>query len=458
MLPTILALTLGPLAWCVVRMLRVQGAPSRRDGRRGLRAPGAGVPTNVRLGVQSQLPSGCSMLLPSKGLGYLALFLAAAAPRLASAACVAPTQAAQTSAQQRLEGEVKATVLQFGASAAGEREDTSTWATQLPSQAGIDNQWYLYYLCREFEGGRLPRAQYCTINAALWSRITGMTVSPDACLVETAVAATAPPPAAGPPAALPVSTVLPAAPEATSPPPAAATAQFAGATAGTSVGGTGSEPGGRWSANIPGRRAVDLYGPYRIAGTQTWYFDNLSDCLTAISQKGGKWVEEVVAGAHCSPWTEVEVGRHGTVLRVVGNGDVIEASLLEAGTHAEIAGEWRGRAYPVQDVRLREAGWKGVLGDMGLAAAERVPSMEVTVQFTDQVGTTNNVTAGCAGTLKRGSSGPGWVQYLETTTEGPCPSGAVVTAFSLSPGSLLYTWQSANGSIYDITGVVHAVE
>lgn len=387
-----------------------------------------------------------------RGPALASLALAALFPRVSHAVCVAPTQAVQATSQQRLEGEVRATVLQFGGAVEAEKESSATWETQLPSQAGIDNQWYLYYLCREYEGGRLPRAQYCTVNAALWSRITGVPVSPDGCLAETPAAA--PPPAPASAAAASHSPPVPAADTPGTPPPAAPVVAISGSGGGSAPAATG----GRWSAHIPGKRSVDLYGPYRIAGTPTWYFDNLSDCVTTLRQKDGRWVEEVVAGARCSPWSQVDVVQEGGLLRVTGNGEVLEASLLEAGTTADLQGAWRGRVYPVNDIHRRQAGLKGMLGDVGLASVDRIASMDVSLRIADAGGSTRNESVGCAGTLARGSSGPGWVQYVETVDEGPCPSGAIVTVFGLSPGSLLFTWESASGSIYDGKGILHAEE
>ena len=95
--------------------------------------------------------------------------------------CTRPDATALSSEQAKLEGEVRVTVLNVGGGASAAGEQHKEWESQLPSQSAVDNQWYLYYLCQEYEARRITRDQYCAISSGIWERIVGRPVAMGEC-------------------------------------------------------------------------------------------------------------------------------------------------------------------------------------------------------------------------------------------------------------------------------------
>lgn len=332
---------------------------------------------------------------------------------VAFATCFEPKQSVQTETQSRLEGEVRASVMAFSGGASAERETNATFAAQLASQEAIDNQWYLYYLCREFESGHLSRGQYCSVSAALWQRITGAPMSPDACLAEAAAA-----------------------------PAQAATVQAAPPTQSA----TGSP--GRWVGLGPDGRPLEVYGPVDIAGTASLILDNRAGCLSALQESDGSWRETMLVGAQCAPWSELTVAQSPDRLLVTADAAKYAFEPVE-GAFTTWDGTWTGAFYTERRT-VGKALTSALVGGSAVAAGQ-VP---ITVSLDADGGQSKWPATGCRGTLTPDVNGRSLRVYREAV--GPmCVNGATVTLRSLSADSVLIEWLPPSGGGTKALGVLH---
>jgi hypothetical protein len=256
------------------------------------------------------------------------------------AGCEEPRQAVQAESQSRLEGDVRATILGIGGGGvSGSKDESAVWATQLASQEAIDNQWYLYYLCVEYEAGRIPKGYYCALTGKVWERITGFAVPVETCLGEAGGGAPATAPGLAPSlaGAASASAAISAEKSATaSTDSVIATAQFEASpssrggkcrqrpsptnrqasrrpgsslprsskqnqprpgqvTSGAETRAKATARFGRWSMAIPGTVTMDLYGPYEVSGTETLYPGQWTGLLV-----GDRAPDQQMDGAHAS--------------------------------------------------------------------------------------------------------------------------------------------------------------
>jgi hypothetical protein len=370
--------------------------------------------------------------------------------------CQEPRQAVQTEARQRIEGAIRVGVSGLGVGANGNRDVASSWAAQLASQEAVDNQWYLYYLCEEYEAGRIPKEFYCEVTSQLWERITGAPVKVAACMAGAAesvlVAAPVPASVMAPNPAPDPSTLAEGVDDLVNPPVAVVADELVQRPPDAPP----SQRVGRWSAAVPGHATFDLYGPYDASGTTIFYVDNGTGCISSLRPSDGSWTEVMLAGPHCSAWSDVAVESAGDVVRVRADGTWIEFAFIEGVSNPTWVHSWSGRVNPVQKLLRRPGGWKGLLTDMGLAAADNVMNWQVQLSLSDRGGTTVYPDTGCAGELRLDSNGPGWMTFEETITRGACRSGAQVTLFRLSDRRALFAWTSGIGDVQDSCGILRA--
>lgn len=309
---------------------------------------------------------------------------------------------------------MRASVMAFTGNVSGEREANSAYSALMPSQQAIDNQWYLYYLCREYESGRLPRAQYCAASSALWKRITGSEVSPDGCLAaaeETLAAMT--------------ETARPA------PTPS----------------GVGAEAG-RWAALVPGGGPVELYGPVEVLGSESFVFDNRAGCMSLLQPDSGLWRETILVGARCAPWVEFSVERSGDRATITADGErlVLEPS---EGPFREWDGRWVGEFYVERKVVP-----KLLTAAVGAEPLVTSSTVRVEVSINGEEAVTHWPATGCSGRLTPSGSGVTFRAYREAVPL-PCMSGATVTLRALSERSVLIEWIPAAGVGPKAVGVLH---
>lgn len=351
-----------------------------------------------------------------------------------AAECEQPTTAVQTSERTELEGQVKATVLNFGGEIGGSGSHAREWQSQLPSQSAVDNQWYLYYLCREYEARRITRDQYCAVSSGLWERVVGKPVDMGECAVRTTSGGATSTPSTSATAVLPGTSSAAAAP---APAP------------------TGTVRRGRWSALDEKGRAIDVFGPVRLGGEELWYVENDSGCLSVLRHGDTGWVESMIVGA-CSPWPALDV----------------------SATEAELtlrSGDWRLVLDFVDAApgRVKDGRWVGALGFAETQAAVATPSVEVpewlrvaaeiagATQAQAQAPSTFPIKVsvdarggqidweltGCTTQLTAPRTGAGWVQFTERAAQDSgCYDGAKVTVQMISGDAVLVQWTDGRDS------------
>lgn len=341
---------------------------------------------------------------------------------VAHGGCAEPTQTVQVEARTELQGQVRATVMGFGGSASGERETATAWQSQLPSQQAIDNQWYLYYLCREYESGHMTRHQYCTVSASLWERITGIGVPVESCLS-----------APSDPLSAVAAPVVQASFTAPAPVPVAP-AQQAPAHAISAV---------HWQGLVPGSQVSDMYGPVDIAGISTWFFDNNQGCISTIAEQGGRLQESMLIGAGCTAWSDIAIEASASRLILVGDGMRIAFDPAPPGGSAEWDGVWGG-ALNVEVVSA---------GRADRSTREGSEPLQVRI-LPDGTALTTWEATGCRGALQSTARGSNFRAYTEDVS-GTCVDGATITLTRIGPDALLAQWIAPNvGSRIRAVGIL----
>jgi hypothetical protein len=370
-----------------------------------------------------------------KFFGTVGLIVGGLAPAAARAECPKPETNALASEQARLEGEVSVTVAALGGGDIQASSDqTRTWQTQLPSQGAVDNQWYLYYVCREYEARRITRDQYCSISSGIWERILGQPMEAAECAARPAGAG------AGAPA--PQATVtLQSSGTVEQPPTVAAPTPQAVAV-----------PRGRWTVLLADGRAVDIFGPVRLNGKELWYVENDAGCLSVLTPlEGGSFEEEMLVGAMCTPWQDVRLTVSPQLLVLDAEGEHLEFDYVDPAPGRPPDGRWAGTldfTVPPTGAPSAPKGLKvamGIInGVVGGAAAPQDFPVELTVDR--RGGTVAWGVTECKTKLGEPRTGAGWVQFTERSeTDSNCVDGAKVTLQALSSDAVLMQW--SNGSL-----------
>lgn len=310
----------------------------------------------------------------------------------ALATCQEPTTAIQVERRRNLEGEVRASVVAFSASGSIDSDRSDTWQANLPSQNVLDNQWYLYILCEEYESGRLSQAQYCEASAGIWERISGRAMPADGCSVESA--------------------------------PAVVSTHSAPTTSGSGVAALqGARSSVRWATNSPESGTFEFFGPLDIDGASFWYVWN-GQCLSRLTPSGSGFTEEILGGGRCKPWDSVVIMEQNGSLQVVIDGGLVLMSPMAGAFRGTPRGTWRGafvndgsgKPAPI------EASWSHTGVDI------------------DWPGTQ------CRTEWSVDASGPGWWRYTERALDDSCVDGATVVLRALAEDVLLMSWEGQGWS------------
>ncbi len=358
-------------------------------------------------------------------------------PGLARAAeCVRPEASVQTSEETRLKGEVEVTILSLGGGGGSiDRERSASWETQLPSQTAVDNQWYLFHICKEYEARRISRESYCVISAGLWERIVGKAIPVEGC--GTAAVASA-----APTQTVSVDLAGPATPQ---PQELAAPA------------GPVTIPRGRWSMLSADGGVVDVFGPVRVGGKEMWYSENDAGCLSVIQRLDGVWVERIVAGP-CSPWPDITLAATPTELTLVTAGDTHVFDFVDASPGRPPDGSWAGALGFADRGALTEGPAEGIGAFMEAVRVVDSALKPSQVQFRVELdvdargGSVRWEASRCTTRLTEPRTGAGWVQFTERAEAGSgCIDGAKVTLQALSTDTVLMQWagdgQAAQGML-----------
>ena len=423
------------------------------------------------------------------------MLLLALLPTAANAGCQEPRQAVQVQAKASIEGQVRASVAGVGVGGGAAKSSETYWEAQLPSQEALDNQWYLYYLCVEFESGRIPKDYYCSVSSLLWSRISGILVSPDGCMAgqpsdgglseslprggangaPAAPAPTAPAELASigagdllvplvEPTQMPTERVDTG--DAAARPPVVDDAKQSAGPSGVGVAGTvpvaqptgatmtGGRTFGRWSFATPGAETFDLYGPYDISGTLAYYLDNGVGCVSTLRQDASGWREVILAGAECAAWRSVQVEQSDAVVRVAADGRAYAFDFVEGVSSGAWGRVWSGQVHPTQAIVRKERGIRGALEGMGLVEQTPIVGWRVALTLAERNGESTYPDKQCQGAIQLDSRGTGWISFEETITKGYCTSGAQISLFRLSDTRALFTWKSGSGDLQDSCGVI----
>lgn len=352
-------------------------------------------------------------------------------PGLASAGeCTRPDATVQTSEQSKLEGEVKVTVMNFGGSAGASGEKQQEWESQLPSQSAVDNQWYLFYLCQEYEARRISRDQYCSISGGIWERIVGHPVSMGECAsraVSTPVAA------AGP-------VVAPTAVLAGAPADAASTPTASASTASVAV------KRGRWSALDENGRAVDVFGPVRLGGEEIWYSETDGGCLSVLHHVDNAWVESILVG-QCTPWPALNITATDSELTLdAGNGRLV-LDFVDPAPGRVTDGRWVGSLSFALQPQAATPAWLQVASALvGSAHSQEPSSFPIALSVDVRGGSIDWEGTSCKTQLVAPRTGAGWVQLTERSTDPSCVDGAKVTVQMLSGDAVLVQWSDGSRS------------
>jgi hypothetical protein len=106
-------------------------------------------------------------------------------PLSARAECQRPEATALTSETSKLEGQVSVTVASLaGGSLEASGDKARAWETQLPSQSAVDNQWYLFYVCQEYEAHRITERVSANSECVDGAKVTLQSLSSDAVLMQ----------------------------------------------------------------------------------------------------------------------------------------------------------------------------------------------------------------------------------------------------------------------------------
>jgi hypothetical protein len=353
-------------------------------------------------------------------------------PCAAYADCQRPEATALTSEQSKLEGEVSVTVAALGGgNVAASGQQDRAWETQLPSQSAVDNQWYLFYVCQEYEARRINRDQYCVISSGIWERIVGRPVESAECAGRQAPAAT-PAPEATVTLRSTGTVGLPA--QAAAPPPESV-----------------AVPRGRWTVLLPDGRALDIFGPVRLNGEELWYVENDGGCLSVLRPSDGDaWQESMLAGDSCAPWQNVRLTVNPRVLVLDADGEHLELDYVDPAPGRPPDGRWAGSlafSVPPAGAEPVPEGLKFAMefvnGVVGSGPERRAFPVELTVER--RGGSLAWAVTGCQTKLGEPRTGAGWVQFTERAdTSSDCVDGAKVTLQSLSSDAVLMQW--SNGS------------
>lgn len=309
--------------------------------------------------------------------------------------------AIQVEQKVQLEGQVRASIAMFGAGVTGSKQGDSSWQTQLPSQLVLDNQWYLYLLCQEYEAGRMSRDQYCTASSSIWARITGSPISADGCMQMSASAA------------LPVPTL------ALQPEPTASSSAEVPRIDSSMIGGSptvmnppATSGSRRWISSSAEVGTNEMFGPLDNDGVPVWYLFN-GQCISLI----GNGTETVIAG-DCAPWTAVQVTIEPTGLHVVA--DDIDQMLhpADAPGNGKPSRSWAGFFI------MGGGGKSGVTLTFEESGRVAVGWMEL----------------GCQAVWQPIMSGTGWWKYQETVRSLLCANNGTVTVRQLSSDAVLLSW------------------
>ncbi len=333
--------------------------------------------------------------------------------------CQAPTMSTQTVDTKALQGQIQATVATIGEGGGGiNRGQHQEWEAQLPSQEAIDNQWYLYYLCVEYEAHRLNRDQYCALTSALWQRIVGQPVAVGDCASRAQQAPVAVEPKQAEPA------TVAAAPQ---------------APVGGGI-GAGDIRRGRWAALHASGEVIEMFGPVRMAGEELWYSMNDS-CLGMLYQEEGEdgWNEQILSGL-CTPWGGVQLSATPYALTVTeDSGESIVFDFADAAPATLSSGRWVGE---MNILSLVDAGRAPVAAALlnGLMGGDH----RLEISFEESRGRIHWLDTGCTGELTTPRRGAGWTQYSEKITEGNCADGGRFTLMALSNDAVLAIWYRNN--------------
>lgn len=368
-----------------------------------------------------------------KFLASFAMIVGGLAPAAARAECQKPETTALASEQSRLEGEVSVTLAALGGGDAQASSDQArTWQAQLPSQNAVDNQWYLYYVCREYEARRITRDQYCAISSGIWERILGHPIEAAECAARPAGAG------AGAPA---VQATVTLQSSGTVEQPAVVAAPTPQAVA---------VPRGRWTVLLADGRALDIFGPVRLNGKELWYVENDAGCLSVLTpSEGGSFGEEMLVGARCSPWQDVRLTVSPQLLVLDAGSEHLELDYVDPAPGRPPDGRWAGTlgfTVPPTGAPSAPKGLKvamGIVNVVGSAVAPRDFPVELTVDR--RGGTVEWGSTGCKTKLGEPRTGAGWVQFTERSEPGAlCVDGAKVTLQALSSDAVLMQWSDGN--------------
>ncbi len=320
-------------------------------------------------------------------------------------------------------------------SASGQQD--RAWQTQLPSQSAVDNQWYLFYVCQEYEAHRINRDQYCSISSGIWERIVGHPMESAECASRSASTA-------GPATQATVTLRSEGAVEQ----PVQDSAPKPEAVA---------VPRGRWTVLLPDGRALDIFGPVRLNGKELWYVENDSGCLSVLtSAETGGWEESMLVGDSCVPWKNVRLTVSPTVLVLDAEGDHLELDYVDPAPGRPPDGRWAGTLGFTVPPTGAAAVPKGlqiamaiVNGVSGTGPEPRAFPVELTVER--RGGTVSWAVTGCQTKLGEPRTGAGWVQFTERSDPASnCVDGAKVTLQSLSSDAVLMQWSNGEDAAQGI--------
>lgn len=333
----------------------------------------------------------------------------------AFAECKKPVQAVETKRQEELSGEMSATVLNFGGGVSKGKKTETTWQASLPSQSAIDNQWYLYLLCQDYEAGRLTKEQYCDINSGLWSRIAGVPVSAESCL------------SSGEPNEIVELTEIVEPTE--------------NSQSGTIV--SDDQVPAHWTGVGIGSDGFDLFGPYGVEPAIHYYLDNRRGCITKlVRQNDATLLEEVLIG-QCTAWSSVKIERtnKGLILEGDGKKNVLQATGKPADDN--FFGTWSGQSAKqgkkILDVRAT------LFGNSSLT------EIELSINE-DNKGGVVKYNSTCPADLKIKAKGHYWVEFREfyetdivgTLLGTGCIPGSI-TLIQLELDMVLFFWSNNTG-------------